>query len=226
MGAHHSRPRRHQKYAIHSSQEERGQVTPLVALMICLVGFAALQIGDLGGAARERAAAQTAADAAALAGAAEGHAGAEDLARANGGRLLSFREIDADVLVEVQVGEVRAKARARGSELAGGGAGAGGGSATGLAPGLRAALARAEALLGRPVPITSGFRSTAQQRALWERRRANPYPVAPPGSSMHERGLAVDVPRAFVPRLLEVAGRAGLCQPYPRNDPVHFELCR
>jgi hypothetical protein len=28
-----------------------------------------------------------------------------------------------------------------------------------------------------------------------------------------------------VGRLLVVAGRAGLCQPYPRTDPVHFELC-
>ncbi len=96
----------------------------------------------------------------------------------------------------------------------------------GLAAGIRAALARAAQLLGQPVPVTSGFRTRAQQAALWNQRANNPYPVAPPGSSMHERGLAIDVPASFVPRLLAVAARAGLCQPYPRTDMVHFELCR
>lgn len=201
---------------------ERGQVTPLAAIMLCLIGLAAVHLGKLGEAANHRAQAQTAADAAALAGAAEGRSAASTLARDNRGRLVSYRQIDSDVLVEVQVGKAKAKARARGTSLGGGPEG----SSTGLAPALRAALSRAGALLGRPVPITSGFRSAAQQRALWSRRATNPYPVAPPGSSMHERGLAVDVPRAFVPELLRVARRAGLCQPYPRNDPVHFELCR
>ena len=42
---------------------------------------------------------------------------------------------------------------------------------------------------------------------------------------MHERGLAVDVPSAFVPELVAVALQTGLCQRYPRTDPVHFELC-
>ena len=90
---------------------------------------------------------------------------------------------------------------------------------------MQAALARAEQLLGEPVPITSGFRSTEEQATLYARRSDNPYPVAPPGSSMHERGLAVDVPAAFVPRLLSVAAQAGLCQPYPESDPIHFEVC-
>ena len=91
---------------------------------------------------------------------------------------------------------------------------------------MRAALARAEQLLGRPVPITSGYRSTEAQAQLYANRAANPYPVAPPGSSMHERGLAIDVPADFVPQLLTVAPRAGLCQPYPADDPIHFEVCR
>jgi hypothetical protein len=90
---------------------------------------------------------------------------------------------------------------------------------------MKAALAKAEQLLGEPVPITSGFRSTEEQAALYARRSENPYPVAPPGSSAHERGLAVDVPATFVPRLLSVAGQAGLCQPYPDTDPIHFEVC-
>ena len=85
---------------------------------------------------------------------------------------------------------------------------------------------RAEALLGAPVPIVSGWRSPAQQQWLWDHRATNPYPVARPGTSMHERGLAIDVPRWFVADLRSVAGAAGLCFPLPESDPVHFELCR
>jgi hypothetical protein len=91
---------------------------------------------------------------------------------------------------------------------------------------LLAAVERADRLLGTPVPIASGLRTRAQQQSLWDRRHSNPYPVARPGTSNHERGQAVDVPRWFVPRLLAVAGAAGLCQPMPRTDPVHFEVCR
>ena len=101
-----------------------------------------------------------------------------------------------------------------------------GGGTEGLTPDMVAAVTRAGALLGEPVPISSGWRSRAQQAALWARRRTNPYPVARPGTSMHERGLAIDVPRAFVARLRLVATAAGLCQPLPSTDPVHFELCR
>ena len=43
---------------------------------------------------------------------------------------------------------------------------------------------------------------------------------------MHERGLAIDVPRTFVATLRAVAAAVGLCQPLPVSDPVHFELCR
>ncbi|OWY58787.1 hypothetical protein B7486_78095, partial [cyanobacterium TDX16] len=83
----------------------------------------------------------------------------------------------------------------------------------------------AEQLLGEPVPITSGWRSPADQQRLWDQRGSSPYPVARPGTSKHEQGLAVDVPLAFVPRLRGVAAAAGLCFPLPTTDPVHFELC-
>jgi LAS superfamily LD-carboxypeptidase LdcB len=88
-----------------------------------------------------------------------------------------------------------------------------------------AALARADGLMGRPVPVVSGLRTRAEQQALWDRRHTNPYPVARPGTSDHERGLAVDVARADVPSLLAVAAAAGLCQPLPDSDPVHFVVC-
>lgn len=53
----------------------------------------------------------------------------------------------------------------------------------------------AAALKGKGITIrvTSAKRSTAQQAALYARREANPYPVARPGTSKHELGLAVDL---------------------------------
>lgn len=209
-------------------RSEAGQALPLMVVFVVLVGGALVGVGRFGGEVVASARARTAADAAALAGAASGRDAASDTASANGGRLVSYAEDGADtrVVVEVRGHRVSARARSEGHYTWAGGRGGGGAGPGGLAPGLRAAIARAEQLLGRSVPITSGYRSPAQQRALWERRHTNPYPVAPPGSSKHERGLAIDVPRAFVPVLLTVVPESGLCQPYPRTDPIHFELCR
>jgi hypothetical protein len=207
-----------------SHQHERGQVLPLVALLVVLAGVACLGLGRIGGAAVARAQAVTAADAAALAGAADGRAAALDAAAWNGGHLVTFEELGTDVRVRVELRGARASARARRAADFGA-VGTGAASGEGLAPVMRAALARAEALLGTPVPVTSGYRSRAQQAALYARRASNPYPVAAPGTSRHELGLAVDVPLSFVPRLLSVAPSVGLCQPYPRTDPVHFEIC-
>jgi D-alanyl-D-alanine carboxypeptidase len=99
------------------------------------------------------------------------------------------------------------------------------GARAGLAPAMLAALARADRLLGRPVTVVSGMRTRSQQEALWGRRATNPYPVARPGTSDHERGLAIDVPRAGVVDLRRVARAAGLCQPLPTTDPIHFVVC-
>src|SRR4051812_19633208 len=41
--------------------------------------------------------------------------------------------------------------------------------------------------------VTSAFRSPEKQAALYANRASNPYPVAPPGSSTHEKGLAADI---------------------------------
>jgi hypothetical protein len=202
---------------------ERGSVTPLVAVVMVLVGVLCLGLGRLGGDANARARAQTAADAAALAGAADGEDEARALARANGAEVLVVDTDGPEVQVKVRVGDVEAWARATGRAF-GGRRGPPG--VAGLVPELRAALEQAEALLHAEVPITSGWRSFGDQERLWRRRGANPYPVAPPGTSSHERGRAVDVPRSFVARLRAVAGRVGLCQPFPATDPVHFELCR
>ena len=209
-----------------SRLSERGSTTPLIALLVLAAGGLCLGLGRMGGVAVARAQARTAADAAALAGAAEGRAAASSVAEANGARLTGWEVEGREVEVAVVIGEVGARARAQRVDPppavgVGGGAGR-----AGLHPSMVAAIAAAERLLGRPIPISSGYRSPAQQQALWDRRHSNPYPVARPGTSKHERGLAIDVPSAFVPTLLAVAATAGLCQPMPSTDPVHFEACR
>ena len=208
------------------NRNERGSTLPFMVLAIGLAGVIVVLLGRVGGAATSRAGARNAADAAALAGAAAGRSAADALAKANGAALVSYKETGNDTEVRVRVGLAEATGRARrtGDRYVQGSGGTG--TTKGLAPAMRAALARAEQILGHPVPITSGFRSTEAQAALYANRAANPYPVAAPGSSMHERGLAIDVPADFVPRLLEIAPRTGLCQPSPADDPIPFEVCR
>ncbi|MDQ6927632.1 MAG: M15 family metallopeptidase [Actinomycetota bacterium] len=202
---------------------------PIAALIVVLVGVLALALGRMGGAAAARADAQTAADAAALAGAADGREAAEALATANGARLVSFEQKDSDTRVVVELGPAQATGKARrqgGSGSGGSGEPGGSGSREGLAPAMKAALARAEQILGHQIPITSGYRSRQDQERLYANRANNPYPVAPPGSSMHEQGLAIDVPPEVVPDLVRVGTQAGLCHPFPEADPVHFEVCK
>ena len=211
--------------------KEQGQTLPFVALLVVLAGACVLLLARLGSLAVGRAQARTAADAAALAGAAEGEEAARRLAAANGAAIDGYRVDGADTELRAYLDlgggrQLDAVARARRSGVPLAVALAGGGDRAGLAPAMVAAIARAEQLLGEPVPVVSGFRSAEEQRALWANRDRNPYPVARPGSSMHERGLAIDVPAWFVPRLARVAEGSGLCRPLPATDPIHFEVCR
>ncbi|MDQ6840604.1 MAG: pilus assembly protein TadG-related protein [Actinomycetota bacterium] len=91
---------------------ERGSVLPLMVLAMVLAAVIAMGIARIGGAARDRAQAQTAADAAALAGAAEGPGAAKALAEANGAHLVSYRQEGLDTSVDVEVGPARASGRA------------------------------------------------------------------------------------------------------------------
>jgi hypothetical protein len=70
--------------------------------------------------------------------------------------------------------------------------------------------------------MTSGVRSTADQARLYADRGNNPNPVAPPGTSLHERGLAVDI-GGMTPQQRSLLPQYGLAQPVA-NDPVHVEL--
>ena len=99
--------------------DERGQVLPLVVVVMVLTGVVCLALGRMGGAAVARAQAATAADAAALAGAAAGREAAAEAAAANGGRLTAYQQLGTDTRVEVELGGARAAARARRSADAG-----------------------------------------------------------------------------------------------------------
>jgi hypothetical protein len=187
--------------------------------MVALCSVALLALVPVAGALDDRARARTAADAAALAGAADGEQAAHQVASANGADLLEMEREGDDVVVQVRVGEVEAYAKARATHRAGpGGADALSGAApplttvrsitvhSGIA-GKVEALVAAAAADGVTLSGT-GYRSSRQQIEL---RRAHcgttryaiyeappsscSPPTARPGTSMHERGLAIDFDR-------------------------------
>ncbi|NLV55644.1 MAG: hypothetical protein GXY13_08545 [Acidimicrobiales bacterium] len=96
-----------------STRGDGGQSTPLMAAAVVLAAVVLWILAGRAGVAVDAARARTAADAAALAGAAEGRPAAEDHAGANGGVVVSYRTVDDDVVVTVRVGEAKATARAR-----------------------------------------------------------------------------------------------------------------
>jgi phage-related protein len=65
-----------------------------------------------------------------------------------------------------------------------------GGRISGLVPSFLAALRAYSSGIGRNINVTSGFRTRAQQAALY---RQKPGLAAPPGRSNHEKGLAADI---------------------------------
>ena len=92
-------------------------------------------------------------------------------------------------------------------------------------------LRRLEALAakrGETFNVTSGLRTHAEQTRLWNNRHSNPYPVAQPGTSRHESGLAADVTiggRAIQTVVSEAELRSVGLRPL-RGDAVHVELIR
>lgn len=180
--------------------DERAQATPLLALVVLAIGGLTLGLARFGATATHAAQSQAAADAAALAGAAEDRSAAEALAAANGGTLATYGQDGNEVEVRVRVGDTWAVARARRTGGGGGFAGwvsarSSGGAAAGLNPELRDALEEAAQLLHQPVPIA--------------------------GAS----GRTVEVPRAFAGRLAAVASQVGLCRLPGQTDPVRFVSC-
>lgn len=166
---------------------ERGQALPLLAVVLALAAAVAVVVADLGLAAVQRARARTAADAAALAGAAAGEAEARAVAEDNGAELVAFA-VDGDLVeVEVTLGDARAIATAEGRRSA----------PAGTAPAMAAALARAEQLLGRPVPVLE----------------------------LVDGGAAIAVDDDVATALDAIAADSGLCRQPRAVRPVHFGPC-
>lgn len=91
----------------------------------------------------------------------------------------------------------------------------------------------AQALIAQartPVVITSVRRTRAQQTLLWRRYRQGRqrYPVARPGNSPHEYGLAWDMwaPPGELRRLGRLWERMGGRWGGRFRDPVHFDVLR
>jgi outer membrane lipoprotein SlyB len=95
---------------------EQGQAVPLVVGVVAIAALLLLALIPLARAAVDRGEARTAADLAALAGAAEGESAARELAEANGAALVEYRAEGSDVWVVVELGDARAQARARREE--------------------------------------------------------------------------------------------------------------
>ena len=216
-------------------------MTVLVGCISLLLAIG-LSIGTtlVAGAAADRARAQLAADAAALAAVAESgpyggsdpEVAAVEYARLNGGRLLSCAcpQGATAMQVEVAVGDAVARARAvMDPELLQPSAGTFAGS--GLHPLLQAAVGKMIATSGGRIYVVSGFRSPQEQQSLWTNALqrygsaevADDW-VAPPGHSMHERGLAVDL-GGDLDHAAAVVENLGLPLHRPlANEPWHFEL--
>jgi hypothetical protein len=213
-----------------------------VLFMTCCLAMTTLFAtfaSDLAGVASLRARAQVAADGAALAAAVEGTiagsgepvAVARYYAEQNGGRLASCEcEVGASsVRVRVEIAGIAAEAKAA-VDPAGLGPAAGAGSAR-LAPALAVAVDELVSESHGAVRLGSGFRDHAEQEVLWRaalERYGDPEVaddwVARPGSSFHEKGLAVDL-AGDVELAARLVSRLGLPlhRPLPW-EPWHFEL--
>lgn len=93
-------------------RSDRGQATPLWAVVLVLAGLLLVPTGMLVRATVERAEARSAADAAALAGALRDESAARSVAAANGAALVAYEARGDLVEVTVVVGDRRATARA------------------------------------------------------------------------------------------------------------------
>ena len=206
------------------------------ALAILLTSFAT----DIAVLSSSRAHAQTAADAASLAAVAESgpYGGgdpasvARDFAEANGAELTEcLCDVGGTAMqVTVEVDGVIAKSRAvidveamMPADLAS--------DMSRLDPVLRHSIQRVLHASGGRVLVASGWRSRHEQARLWAEalrtygsaEAADDW-VAPPGHSLHEKGLAVDLDGDLdLAARLVVELDLPLHRPLP-NEPWHFEL--
>jgi Flp pilus assembly protein TadG len=216
-------------------------VTPaLLAVACALIVALGSFISNLAHAAETKARVQTAADAAALAAVAESTPYGRDLqeqvarryAEANGARLIRCMCADGATAVQVTaaMGGIAASARAVVDPSAFAPAATGLGT-DGLNPELSGAVDALIKASGGRVYLVSGLRSTGRQAELWAEaleRYGSPEVaddwVAPPGHSMHERGLAVDL-GGDLSLALALINQLDLPLWRPMSwEPWHFEL--
>lgn len=93
-------------------RRDDGQAMPLVLAVVALAVVVVLALVPLARGVDDRARAQSAADAAALAGVAEGEEAAREVAAANGAELLGWWAEAEAVWVRVRVGDASAQAKA------------------------------------------------------------------------------------------------------------------
>jgi hypothetical protein len=111
------------------------------------------------------------------------------------------------------------------------GAGLTGKDISGLSPGLARALQQAATeynqITGKTVEVTSAVRDSAKQAELYQAYVSgnSKFPAAPPGSSKHEKGLAVDISQGVADEMdrMGLLSKYGLSRPVA-NDPVHLEV--
>lgn len=86
-------------------------------------------------------------------------------------------------------------------------------------------LPRVAAAQGYQVRVTSGYRSRATQAKLYSDyvKGLSLYPAAPPGTSDHEKGLALDILSTNVEALVRDLTSVGLGWQGP-DDPIHFYI--
>ncbi|MGH2750363.1 MAG: D-alanyl-D-alanine carboxypeptidase family protein [Actinomycetota bacterium] len=201
-------------------------------------------IAAIGGAAQTRSRAQLAADAAALAavfesspyGAADPEGRAREYARLNDARLTECdcvagaSEMEVEVVLDGFV--ARARAVIEVDKLAPAAIGLGPSVATtGLNPKLEKAVSRLVRASNERVYLVSGWRSVERQSRLWNEALAQYGDpeiaddwVARPGTSNHERGLAVDL-GGDLDLAMTLIDELGLPLWRPMSwEPWHFEL--
>lgn len=94
-----------------------------------------------------------------------------------------------------------------------------------LAPVAAAGYNRASMTYGRPIPITGAYRSYAVQASAYA---TDPDRFAPPASSLHPKGLAIDVVNTHGivddPHLIAALSGAGWAQTALPKEPWHWSF--
>lgn len=86
-------------------------------------------------------------------------------------------------------------------------------------------LPRVARSMGFEARVTSGYRTRAKQAWLYNRylKGLSNYPASPPGTSDHEKGLALDVVSTNPQKLVSLLTSVGLYWAGPADD-IHFSL--